>query len=197
MNNKLLNKIFNQGGLHQSLTAYDDREKAQGSIPSIDVVESKEKYLFGKELDIPEEPIEDETDAPRRDDKKESSITLSRNKKKVFSYFDQESKMIGKITEVDKDNAVFVVQASNTSDGITREMQFSFSEVEKSEYPKITEGRRVIFVYGKQYVNGTQYNLSKLYFRDAPVWSKRELEKRRRNMMQLFEGIDDEDDSVG
>ncbi len=196
MNKTLLYKIFNQGESHQGLTFYDDREKTEVSIPSIDVMASKEKYLFGKKLDISEELTDGDTDAPPRDDKKESSVTLSRNKKRVFSYFEQESKMVGKITVVDKDKAVFVVQACNTLDGITREMEFSFDEVEKSEYPKITKGRRVIFVYGKHYVNGTQYNLSKLYFRDAPVWSKRELEKRRRNMMKLFEGIDDEDDSA-
>lgn len=196
MNQKVWRKIFNDNGLYSSLTTYPGQEEALPSFPTMEVVESRDKYLIGKDVIVTNEEGEYETDTPQENNKEKTSIVTEKNKKKLCSYFEQECKLIGVITNVDKTGETFVIQAENPSDGIIREIQFSFNEVERSEYPKIVKNGRVIFVYGKHYVNGTQFNSSKLYFRDNPVWSRRELEKRKKSMMELFEGIDDDDDIV-
>lgn len=189
-----LNKLFNKD-LSHDLTLYDTESDSLITTPSIKVLDSQEQYLLDKNIDVFEDIKKDKTSITDIMIKKVSSASIARNKKNVNSYFNQESKFIGQITSVDREKNEFTIQVNSSFDKMIRELTFPFADVEKKEYSKITEGRRVIVVYGKNYINGTQYNVSKLYLRDDAIWNKRELAKRRKEMMQLFDGMDDEDES--
>lgn len=189
-----LNKLFNSDS-SSNLTLYEADSDSLITTPSINVLESQEKYLLDKNIDNYEDIQEDKTAIADMMQKKVSSVSIARNKNNANNYFYQESKFVGEITSVDRKKNEFTIQVNSSFDKMVRELTFPFAEVEEKDYSRLTKGRRVIFVYGKNYVNGTQYNVSKLYLRDDIIWSKRELEKRRREMMHLFEGMDDEDET--
>ena len=45
---------------------------------------------------------------------------------------------------------------------------------------------KIIYIYGKQYRNGTVTNVSNLYFRKEMNWTKREIEVKRSEANELF-----------
>lgn len=197
MSEKALYRINNRNETPTSFYSKGNigcNEETKESFFTFDNIYAKEKYLVGKDVNLSEQLDSEDTNYIIKRSKEKQSDNILKNKKNISSYFEPECKLIGEIVNVNLSDKQFTIQAFDSVDEKTVEMIFSYDEVKEIEYKKIVNGQRVIFVYGKQYNNGTVYNSSKLYFRDPSIWSRTEIEKRKKNMAKLFEGIDDEDD---
>lgn len=182
---RALYEIHNREDSLSSFYPYgNDNNVGKDSFFSLENICDREKVFMGKDIDLSEQLDSDDTNYSFS--KRKQSDDILKNKKIISSCFEQEFKLLGEIVDVDSENEQFTVQASDAKECKIFEIIFSYNEVEETEYRKIVKGQRIIFVCGKQYNGGTLYNSSTLYFRDTPVWSRSEIEKRRESIAHLF-----------
>lgn len=105
--------------------------------------------------------------------------------KDTSSLYERINKLFGEISYVDGQS--FYALLTDSNDGISREVEFCIDEIQESDFPKVEVGRRIIFLYGKEIVNGTYHNFSKIIFRDNPIWSNKSIERYRNKADSLFE----------
>ena len=101
-------------------------------------------------------------------------------------YFIKNGEFFGTIIVVDSKEEIFIALMKSFDDQYQRKIVFSFSDVDNYDRGKITVGTQIVFVYGKQYNNGTIYNNSKVFFRAPEIWTKHKLEKLRQESDFLF-----------
>lgn len=103
-----------------------------------------------------------------------------------FEHFEMEGKYLGRITDINTSKKIFSANVVGTDDLISRDIVFSIDDIPSEEAKNIEVGRRIIYVYGKQYRNGTATNISKLYFRDASNWTRGEIDRKRKEAEELY-----------
>lgn len=118
--------------------------------------------------------------------KEKHEESFSRRKDIVWEHFEKERKYLGEITGIDYNNHTFSASLVGSDDSVNRAVTFSIDDIPTEDAQYIDVGRRIIFIYGKQYRNGTVTNESKLYFRKDSNWTKREIELKRKEAEELY-----------
>lgn len=154
----------------------------------VDNDEVREHCLTDKQVVNYECEKEDITDNCEEDDNKGDSGFGENNKRSID--FEQYYKVNGIIIDVDEQNKEFTMQSWDSYDCNVKRIVVSFKIVNKREYSRIVKGARVILVHGKLCKMGTQYNKTVLYIRKSKSYGKRELYKKRKEIDELFDGID-------
>ena len=131
----------------------------------------------------------DKTDNYNPEQMKEESFL--RRERPVFEYFEKEKKFLGIITNIDYSNRTFSANLVCSDDLISREAIFSIDDIPSENIPYIEVGRRIIYIYGKQYRDGTITNVSNLYFRQKMNWTKREIELKKNEANELLSILSD------
>lgn len=174
MASKALYRILNRNKDVSFSFDNNENEGTENSIPSLDFEEKR----IGAE-------IESEPDTSVFDDKQKESF--SRHRKNVFDFFEKEKEFTGVITNVDSVARIFWANLISKDDSINREVKFSMEDLSPEECNLVVEGKRIIYIFGKQYCNGTISNTSKLYFRSDLTWTNREIEMRKEEAKKLFD----------
>ena len=115
---------------------------------------------------------------------KDEKTTITYNKSK--NYFVKINEFLGFIVSVNADEKIFKTLFRDSC-FVERELEFSFEDVQKEDWPKIKSGQEIIFIYGKQIDHGTEFNTSKIYFRKAKKWTTPELASKEQEAQALFE----------
>lgn len=181
VNNKMLYRILNESTNNTIAVHYWERNLEIITRPFFYLNELPERNY-----EIPDENAKEKTLQISHSDKRFNSVFSPDYKKIANSYFNYECKLIGFIKEVDRKNKTFIAIMRNSIDNIDREITFSFNEMIEKEQSQITEGKRIIFIYGKEFRNGTQNNVSTLYFRQELTWSANDINKRMQEADQWF-----------
>lgn len=126
----------------------------------------------------------EKTDCYYTKQKQEESFSL--RERPVFEHFEKEKKFLGIITDVDYSNRTFSAALISSDDYINRNVLFSIDDLPSDKLSLVEIGRRIIYIYGKQYRNGTVSNVSNLYFRKDSNWSAREIELKRNEAAELY-----------
>ena len=184
MASKSLYRIFNQSKDDSSFSSISG---SNGSVNSY------AEYNLNEDLNIPiVENLPPNVTVLPNDDKALESF-LKRPEHIGLTYFEREQKFLGLITDVNNQEKLFHVRLTKCDDNIEREITFSFEEVSKEEINKVSTGRRVIYIIGRQYINGTMYNVSKLYFRKEQYWTQRDIERKRVQALDFYKLMDEEE----
>lgn len=187
VNNRMLCRILNEPTNNTIAVHYRGRTPEITTRPLFYPHELPEKNY-----EIPDETAKEKTFQLSHSDKRLNSVFSPSYKKIANSYFNYECKLIGFIKEVDKKNKTFIAIMRNSIDNIDREITFSFNEMIEKEQSQIIEGKRIIFIYGKEFRNGTQNNVSTLYFRQELTWSANDINKRMQEADQWFKYLNAE-----
>ena len=175
-----------------SLLYYSEENGNNQDIKENQDIDKTDSFSFSnyfgedcKNLDNDENLENDKTD----------SFSFSKEKQKEsfsirdmhdFEYFEKEKKFLGTITHVDRRKRTFETLLICTDDNVRREAEFSIEEVLPKFKPLIEVGRKIIYIYGKQYRNGTVTNVTNLYFRNESNWTDREINNNKRKALELY-----------
>ena len=117
--------------------------------------------------------------------KEKSTIDDKKRVVKSDVYQFNSEEFFGEIIQVNEDEKTFIVKIDE-QEYLNREAVFNFSDVDSQEIEKIKCGAKIIFIYGKQSINGTIYNFSKIYFRKQLSWTQKQIDKAKQEADILF-----------
>lgn len=112
--------------------------------------------------------------------------SFSKRERPVYEHFEKEKKFLGTITDINVPERTFSADLICTDDDIKRNVLFSIDDLSSEDCLHVEVGRRIIYIYGKQYRNGTATNVSNIYFRNDSNWTEREIELKRKEANELF-----------
>lgn len=191
MSNSILRKIFND-----SQNSFDETtafmSKTEDSSAPFEL-----KNMPRRKSSIQDNLIENSTRAEKHEESDSKTIVSKEIlKKSTDAYFERESKFLGTIIQVDCNAKTFTALVKSPLDEINRKMEFSFDEIQEKQIDNIKEGKNIIFIYGQENRNGTQYNVSKIYFRKEMIWTKKEIERKNQEADEMFKffSVDGEND---
>lgn len=145
----------------------------------------------------PQLPVEDEfityTSIIEDGGKEKSTIDDKKRVVKSDVYQFNSEEFFGEIIQVNEDEKTFTVKIDE-QEYLNREAVFNFSDVDSQEIEKIKCGAKIIFIYGKQSINGTIYNFSKIYFRKQLSWTQKQIDKAKQEADILFSLLQKNDD---
>ena len=111
--------------------------------------------------------------------------STKKGKSEINSYLSKCRQFNGEIINVDTVNKTFIATL-NSTDGILREASFFFDDVDEEDESLILPKAQIIFIYGKQYINGTAFNFSKIYFRSKFKWTSAQIKKANNDAEELL-----------
>lgn len=178
MPSKVLSRILNRSVEKINSNSFIKENDTDDSFTSF--------YFDGTELNSSIDDIHDsdKTDNFNLEQMKEASFP--RRDLPIFEYFEKEKKFLGVITDIDYSKRTFSANLVCSDDLITRDALFSLDDLSSENVSCVEVGRKIIYIYGKQYRNGTVTNVSNLYFRKEMNWTKREIEVKRSEANELF-----------
>ena len=179
MASKMIFRILNRPSDCSNMSSFDEKSETESSFAS---------FYFEKMGSTGEDEADieiEKTECSYYPDQKidESSSCLVRP---VFTEYEKEKKFLGTITDVDDTNRTFSAELIGSDDLITRNAIFSIDDLSPENVSLVEVGRRIIYIYGKQYRNGTVSNVSELYFRRNSSWTEREIEAKKSEAEELF-----------
>lgn len=178
MASKIISRIFNRSIENVESSSFSEDNKDDESFAT---------FYFEKVDRNSEEKINhasDKTECYYSKQMQEESY--SGRERSVFEDFEKEKKFLGVITDIDYPNRTFSANLFCTDDLVNRIVLFSFDDLSSKDRSLVEIGRRIIYIYGKQYRNGTVTNVSNLYFRNFSNWTEREIELKRIEANELY-----------
>lgn len=178
MASKAISRILNRSIENLGRSSFNEDTKTDDSFTTFYFEEAdKDRSAIDNS-----EPIKTECNYSKQ--KREESF--SRRERHIFEDFEKERKFLGIITDVNYSNHTFTANLTCTEDLINRSVVFSIDDLSFEECHLVEVGRRIIYIYGKQYRNGTVTNVSNLYFRNDYNWTEREIERKRNEARALY-----------
>ena len=157
--------------------------------------DSSTSFMFDEkeaEAEVPDEFTQEKTESTVYEDKNEE--LFPKRGRRIIEHFEKEKKFLGTITYIDYSENTFSATLLCTEDDITRNAVFSIDDLSPEYVPLIEIGRKIIYIFGKQYRNGTCSNVSNIYLRRDSKWTKREIELKQneaRELLDVLNGIEE------
>lgn len=179
----MLSRILNLSNENKKMSSFGETERETDLFTSFFFNEEDDN---GGEDDFYES---EETEFSYTKQDREESFSL--REKTVFEHFERDRKFLGIITKIDRSNRTFSANLTCSDDLINRNVVFSIDDLPQKDTCFLDVGRRIIYIYGKQYRNGTVTNVSNIYFRKDANWTQREIELRQREADELYKVLSD------
>jgi len=185
MASKTILRILNKSAKNINSSSFNESGSGDDSFTS---------YCFdAPELNAYSDDNDDLTENEYSEQEKEESF--SRRERIVFEHFEKEKKFLGTISSIDYSKHTFSATLISSDDHITRNVMFSIDDIPKELKSLVEVGRRIIYIYGKQYRNGTVTNVSNIYFRTNSRWTPREIELKENEAKALYDLLNDDGDN--
>ncbi len=175
MASEALSMLLNRHQNNLYYSSFDENNNDDNSFASYYFDKSKSNEPLNYNNDLTENYIEQ---------KKEESFSV--RDQVINEHFEKEKKFLGTITSVNYSEHTFSARLKSSDDCITRDVLFSINNLPKELRVHVEVGRRIIYIYGKQYRNGTVTNVSNIYFRKESKWTQREVELREKKAKELY-----------
>lgn len=184
MASKTISRILNRSAKNIYSSSFSENDSGDDSFTSFYFDESEPNANSDNKHDLTENDYSEQ--------KKEESF--SGRGRIVFEHFEKEKKFLGTISSIDHSEHTFSAILISSDDLITRDVVFSIDDLPKELKNFVEIGRRIIYIYGKQYRNGTVTNVSNIYFRNNSRWTQREIELKENEAKELYDLLNDDDD---
>ena len=184
MASKIISRILNKPTSNNFPSSFNETDGSDDSFTSY--------YFDESEPDAPSDSKHDLTENDYPENKNDESFS-GRNRV-VYEFYKQEKKFIGTISSIDYSEHTFSATLIASDDLITRNVVFSIDDISKELKSSIEIGRRIIYIYGKLYRNGTATNVSNIYFRNDSKWTQRAIELKEKEAKELYDLLNDDDD---
>ena len=168
----------------QKYNEQSDSNYSTSSIPeqySADITQHTNAHLIEQYDDMA--IMTQDKIADNQSQQPKSSTKKGRNE--INTYLSKCKQFNGEIIIVDVNKRTFVATLEGT-DGILREATFLFDDVDENDEFLILPKAQIIFIYGKQYMNGTAFNFSKIYFRSNFKWTSAQIKRANNDAEELL-----------
>ncbi|SEL97059.1 hypothetical protein SAMN04487770_12230 [Butyrivibrio sp. ob235] len=181
MASKTISRLLNRSNKNIYISSFNEDNKVADSFASYCFDEIKSNISLDHDYDSTEKKYEEQSE--------EESFFVS--EKVIFEHFEKEKKLLGTIASVNYAEHTFSAILVSTDDGISRDVVFSLDDLSEEQKAFVEVGRRIIYIYGKQYRNGTVTNVSCIHFRNNSRWTQREIELKEKRAMELYNLLND------
>ena len=185
MASKTISRILNRSAKNIYSSSFSENDSGDDSFTSFYFDESEPNANSDNKHDLTENDYSEQ--------KKEESF--SGRGRIVFEHFEKEKKFLGTISSIDHSEHTFSAILISSDDLITRDVVFSIDDLPKELKNFVEIGRRIIYIYGKQYRNGTVTNVSNIYFRNNSRWTQREIELKEKIANEIYDLLNDVGDN--